>query len=330
MWSATPGDSTGRPPIRQIYKACCSLELTDQKLVGNKGVFKGNVCCKLLYLSENQSLYLWQQKLPFSQYCELQKDYDQEDLAVAPILTGYDLDLEGQEDIRRVLLNVNVLAQCVVTGVQPLSLTEDAYCTHGKLEPTWKQYQLDAKLDQQRSLQTVRQSLTGPLQEILDTDVYLDFPALERQENQAKVVAPLTLRVLGLDENGVLTARSAKAEAVQEFALSDQAACRLSATPAGETYASLTGDGAEVRCGVNLETACYAKQSLRSLCGGTVEEEAEAGNRRPSVILRTVRKNDALWDVAKACNSTEDAIRSVNHIEGERLADAAMLLIPVG
>lgn len=319
----------GRPPISQIYKAHCQVELTDQKLVGNKGVFKGILSCKLLYLSENQSLYLWQQQLPFSQYCEMQRDYDEETMTVTPAITGYDLDLEGAEDARHLLLTVNLVAQCLVTGVRPLQLLEDAYCTQGVLQPQWKAYQLDSCLDRQSSLQTVRQTLSGPLQEILDTDVYPDYPTQEQQGDQLKITLPVSIHVLGLDENGTLCARTGKGEASQELALSDQALCRAAAAPSGEPFASQTGDGVEARCSLSLDTACYAKQTLRALCGGTIEE-APVEKTRPSVIIRAAQKNEELWNIAKACGSTSDAIRAANHLESDRLPDAAMLLIPVG
>ena len=91
------------PPVAQVYKLCCLPELTEQKLVGNKVVFKGTINCKCLYRSENDSLYLYQQQLPFSQYCELQRDYDEETVDIGLLITGYDL-----EDT---LLTVHMLAQ---------------------------------------------------------------------------------------------------------------------------------------------------------------------------------------------------------------------------
>lgn len=319
----------GRPPIAQIYKTHCQLELTDQKLVGNKAVFKGTLSCKILYLSDNQALYLWQQQLPFSQYCEMQQDYDEETIAVTPVLTGYDMELEGAENAKHVLLTVNILAQCLVTGIRSVQLLEDAYCTRGALQPMWKTYQLQSCLDHQTSLQTIRQSLSGSLREILDTDVYPDYPTQERRGDQTRIVVPVSLRVLGFDESGNLCSCSGKGEAVQEFALSDQAVSQSAAIAAGDPFASLSADGAEVRCNISLETACYAKQQLRTLCGGTIED-APSTERRPSVILRAARKNEELWGIAKACRSTTAAIRAANHLESDTLPDSAMLLIPVG
>ena len=53
----------------------------------------------------------------------------------------------------------------------------------------------------------------------------------------------------------------------------------------------------------------------------------EADPSRPSVILRNGR-GEPLWEIAKQNNSTMEAIRTVNGLDGE-FAPERMLLIPV-
>ena len=318
----------GHPAISQIYKLQCQLDLSDQKLVGNKAVFKGTASCKFLYLSADQNLHLYQQQLPFSQYCELQTDYDEEKVTVFPVLTGYDLELEGQEDVRRALVTMHVLAQCVVNGTKTVSLIEDAYCTNGQLSPSWKTYAMDVCLDQQHTLQTIRQHMTGDFQELLDTDVYVDYPTAEQGNQTVKLTVPVNFHVLGFDSSQGLCAVTAKATGESELALDRQARC----TPAAEAascYASILSEGLEIRCEVDLNTICYAGQHLQTLCSGTTSTEGD-DRKRPSVILRKVPRDTELWDVAKACSARADAIRAANHLEDECLTEDRLLLIPVG
>lgn len=318
----------GRPPMAQICKVQCRPELTDQKLVGSKAVFKGLLHCEFLYRSDNQGLYLWQQQLPFSQYCEMGRDYDEDAVTVTIVPTGWDADRQDQEG-RSVLLTVNLLAQCLVTGQRPMTLLEDAYGAGKQLDAQWQTYDLESRLDSPVSVQTVRQTLGGKLQELLSSDVYLGFPQVEREGGQAKVTAPVTFSVLGYDENGALQSLSGSAQAVQTVALAENAQCRPAAALSGDCYATLTGDGVEVRCSVQLDCPCYGTQQLRSLCGGTLED-LPAGEARPSVILRSVQGDESLWDIAKSCGASEEAIRAANHLETDRVQAPAMLLIPVG
>ncbi len=318
----------GRPPMAQLCKVCCRPELTDQKLVGNKAVFKGLLYCDFLYRAENQSLYLWQQQLPFSQYCELEGDYDEETVEVTLVPTGYDADRQDQEG-RSVALTVNLLAQCLVTGQRSVTLLEDAYGAGKVLTPQWQTYSLESRLDSPAAVQTVRAALEGNLKELLSCDVYLGFPQVEREGGQAKVTAPVTFSVLGYDENGALQSCTGSAEAVQTVALSENAQCRPTASLSGECYATLAGGGVEVRCSVRVECGCHGTQALHTLCGGTLED-LPAGEARPSVILRQVQGDESLWDIAKSCGAAEAAIRAANRLETERIQGPAMLLIPVG
>lgn len=321
---------SSHPPVVQFYQQSCRLELSDRKLVGNKAVFKGMLYFKALYLSENETLYLHQQQLPFSQYCELQRDYEDEAVSVLPVITGYDLELEDGADGKQMLLSVNVLAQCVVTGKIQLHLLEDAYCTTGTLEPRWKSYDMDSCLDRQSSLETVRQHLSGNLRELLDTSVYWDYPVQEQQQGQVKITVPASIRVLGYNDQMELISLTGKTEATQTIALSDSAFCRVQAMPEGETYTALAADGAETRCTVSLQTACFSRSKPQTLCGGTISEPEETDEERPSVIIRTMQKDASLWEIAKAYGSTEEEIRAVNHLEGERLTEDTLLLLPIG
>lgn len=57
-------------------------------------------------------------------------------------------------------------------------------------------------------------------------------------------------------------------------------------------------------------------------------EQRRLDPNRPSLILRRIGE-DRLWDIAKASNSTVEAIRKANGLQ-EEPAPNQMLLIPVG
>lgn len=316
--------STSRAPVRQVCKVVCRLETTDRKLVGNKAVFKGTAVCKLLYLSEDDELYLHEQQFPFSQYCELENDYDEETVDLLPVITGYDLDLqEGAGSV-----TIHILAQCTVRGSRELQLVEDAYCVQGTLQPQWHTYDLDSCLDRQVSMQTVRQQLRGDIKQIVDTDVYVDHPVPEQSADLARIKAPVMFRVLGYDAQGSLTSLSGKSEASLELPVSHTARCTAWAELVGGSYAVSVSEGADIRCELALETVCSGGQPMRTLEAGSLEEAT--AEPRPSVILRRVPQNASLWDLAKSCASREEAIRTANHLEGDILPEEQFLLIPVG
>ena len=319
--------SAGHPAVSRVYEFQCTPELTDEKLVGNKAVFKGNLHCKMLYMGENETLYLLQQSIPFSQYCELGNDYDEETVSTQFMVTGYDLDTNSET--QQIPITINVLAQCVVHGKQTLSLIEDAYCTQGTLLPQWKEYDMECGLDHQKLSSNVRVHIPGELREILDTRVYWDYPELTQRADRAHIKVPLVIRVLGYDENGTLLSLTEKSEAAQELVLSDSAACRVSASQIGELYAAPAAGGVEARCTAQISMGCCSRQQLRTLCGGEIKADDQTDKNRPTLIVRTVEKDIPLWDLAKTYGTTVDQIAAANHLNDTVLNEERMLLLPL-
>lgn len=319
---------SGKPPIHAICRSRCDVFITDSKLVGNKAVFKGNLLCKVLYRAPDESLHRFIQVIPFSQYCELEREYDQETVEVLPLLTGCDLESEGGAEPRRVLLTANLLCQCLVSGRQTVRVIEDAYATSGQLETQWGTLELSPCLDRQSRVETVQAPLSAPLAEVLDTEAYVDFPSQSRGEAAVQLRTPVEFRVLGYDADGGLTAVTARGETIETVALADTAACIPKANLAVGPD-SVSAAGGQARCTLRLDTTSYASQKISSLNAAKLEPEDDS-TERPSVILRSVSADTTLWDLAKTCRASEAAIRAVNHLEGDRISRDTMVLIPVG
>lgn len=317
----------GRPSVSRIYEFRCRPELTDEKLVGNKAVFKGILRCKILYLAENETLCIHEQNFVFSQYCELHTDYDDETVHTQFMITGYDLESEAGTD-RQISVSINILAQCVVNGTKSVTVIEDAYCVGHTLTPQWSECVLEGYLDQQNTTQVIRHRLPGELREILDTTIYWDHPEIVRSTDRMTVKVPATICVLGSDEKGILQMLTAKSEAVYDMALSDGAACHASAVPVGEVLSSLDPGGAEVRGSVLISISCFSREKLRSLCGGEIEE-LEADSGCPALIVRAVEKETTLWELAKTYGTTIGDIMAANQLESNVLLRDSMLLLPI-
>lgn len=318
---------TGRPPAEQICKFSCRLELTEQKVIANKAVFKGVANCKILYCAEDATHWVYRQQLPFSQYCELAEDYDQERVLMYPVITGMDHQLTNGGN--GVTVTMHGLVQCVIFGNRPLTVIEDAYATQGDLETEWVTYDLEGCLDRQRSIQTVSHTLRGDLRQILDFDFYPDEPVIRQGSDGLRIETPVSMHVLGSDSNGKLTALTGRGEATREIVLAKDAVCDSSITQIGFGQASDITDGAELRCELCLESSCKSNQNIRNMAEATIKS-AENAKRNPSIILQYADADMTLWELAKQHRSKEDAIRSANHLDSDRIAEKQMLLIPVG
>ena len=87
------------------------------------------------------------------------------------------------------------------------------------------------------------------------------------------------------------------------------------------------GGNGNVRCDVMMETTARCTTVIPQVTGLEMGELLPPDPNRPSMILRRV-ENGSLWDMAKACNSTVEAIMEANAL-AEDPEPGKILLIPV-
>lgn len=318
---------SGHPSASSIYKFRCELLPSEHRIVGDKAIFKGTLLCKLLYLTNDHKLHCIQQIFPYSQFCELTNEYDEEILNISPVITGYDIApiYEGTPD--RLDFDVHVLAQCMVRGNKEITLLKDAYAIQGEFTAKWKDFRFDSVLDQREDAHTAKAHVSGDGLEILDLDAYCDYPIETRNGDMLQIAVPVTFRML-TEMNGSLQQKTERTEIRTEFPLSEHARCHISKVPSGELHFSMTGDGADLRYGICVCTDCYIQNNMKAICGGAIDD-TEQLTRKPEIIVRSVHADTPLWDLAKAYKTTEEEIMIANHLDSNHVLEDTMLLVPV-
>ncbi len=322
-------DLAGHPAIGQICKTVFSVMPSDQKIVANKAIFKGNLHCKILYMTADQSLHCLQHQFPYSQYCELTTDYDEEFVSVFPAVTGYDLEMDHPDHPSAILINVHILMQCLVSGKKELDLITDAYTTSGTLVPQWKTYTFTTCLDSIKTQKPLRKGMPGNVRSVLDTDLYWDYPILQKNEDSMKILAPVSIRVLGKDDSDSWVQKTERTEIAEEIPMDSSCMCRAIISPVSDAYTVLSAGGAEVNAAVQLQSVCCTGNSLKTLSAAAVEDEEGSKNPTPSVIVKTIEKNTPVWDLAKHYRTTEHRIKAANGLNVDHIPDDMLVLLPI-
>ena len=113
----------GAPPVAQIIAYQISPALNDSKVLGEKAVFKGSCGLHLVYMTPEDRLAVWDFDLPFSQYAELEQNYDQEEeLQTELIMTG--AEVTAGEDGKSLHFTCSLSAQCLVLCRQTVDLVK--------------------------------------------------------------------------------------------------------------------------------------------------------------------------------------------------------------
>ena len=318
------------PEMEQIVHYWLTPEVTEKKLTGTRAVFKGNLVLKALYLTPDGEPAVFFRQIPFAQYCELRESYEDEEFELCLCMTGSELELEKQEESgTKLLLSASVLCQCLTLRAHEITLTEDAYTTKGIFTPQWSTWNLTCRLDRQNMLGTLRGSVPKQARAVIDSTLYLDAPAQQRQDAAVQLSVPATVNILYYDVDGALQSAIVHDQASCTVPAGSGAACEAKVSAGRDGFAAPSGGGIDVRYDVNFEIACCCEQSLTTLCGGTIEEEEKQAGEKFCVVVKTNPKTQSLWDLAKQYRTSAEAIAQANQLTGDEAEQGELLLIPM-
>lgn len=319
----------GKPAISNLLKCLLRTQTAEQKVVGNKAVFKGELCVHALYEDTDGTLQSFDEKLPFSQYAELDTEREDCELKTLLTLTSAEVEPESASDCRRLLLSVHLLAQCAAYGEQKVSYIEDAYCTDAELVPAWAQWRMYGVLDRQVFRETAAATAQISAQRVVDAWLYPEELIRRREGDRLQMELPLGCNVLYYDTDGALQGKTVRLSAVMDTALSPDGGCDAGNIGCGEIYCAANSDGIEVRCPVSIETEFFANEMLKAVSGAEIRESEHDGHRRPAVLLRRTEEAQDVWEIAKSCRAPVEEVALANDLQSQTVPAGTMLLIPM-
>lgn len=299
--------------------------LTDQKVMANKVVFKGNGKLHLVYESEEGQLHSWDTELPFSQFAELSQTHSGEanvDLLLGTTSLELDMDDEGQ-----LHLKCGVVAQYLVNDLTLVKVVEDAYSIRREMDVQKEEFSVPAILESRWEQVSVDQNLDVKADLVIDAQFMPDFPSQRRMEGKLHLELPGSFQLLFYGEDG--TPQTAYARWQDSVDIPTHSNSHLTAIPAEppEIQAVPGSGNVHLRADLPLRLISTCDQEFSAVSGLEMGQEKEPAENRPSLILRRA-DNTRLWDMAKANGSTVEAIKQANRLE-EEPAEGQILLIPV-
>ena len=312
---------TQEPGIADLLKWTCGVEVSDTRLIGDKAVFKGDVALRCLYRSEDDTLHVWTGKVPYSQYADLDRELSDGIMTVQPIFRQAEVESDGQIDSHRLLVNLSFSAQIVVRGDVPAIFTEDAYYLKGDFAPDWQDCDLPSCLDYVQQMQTESIPLPPEAAQMLDWTVFSDA-AFNSSAQKDRVITPLSVNLLYWDSDRNLQSKVLRCEAATDAPESGESGLRPFSVTGNDTVLQ----GSQLQIPILMSMQYDQVRPMRNLCGGRINENS--AESRPS--LAAVRCSGSLWEIAKAKKSTVDALKAVNGLDTDRLAETKLLLVPLG
>ena len=311
-------------PEKIIYYAL-NPRNTDQKIMGNKVVFKGNGNLHVLYESEEGQLHSWDFELPFSQFAELDGSYSsdaQADVLLCP--NNLELEIDDEGHFR---LKCAMVGQYLVDDLQKIEVVEDAYSPKQELELYRDMLEFPVILESRREILYGEQSVPAAADIAADVRMLTEYPRVRRMGDRVDMEMPVSFQVLYYGENG--TVQSATGRWNGQLSMPADENSQIAALPIPGMPQAMPGNGNIMVNGeIPVQILTGTTQKIPVVTGLNVGQQRIIDTSRPSLILRRAGE-DRLWDIAKSSGSTVDAIRKANGLEAEPAADQ-MLLIPMG
>ena len=316
--------TNGEKPKKILYYSL-RPEIVDKKVMAGKVVFRGTGLLHLLYLCEDGTIHSWDHELPFSQYADLDGEYEQDaNISIYPCVTSLDLTMEENGQLQ---LKAGILGQYLLHDRAIIPVTEDAYSNVRSLQTRQEQLQLPCVLDQLSQLIHGEQTARADARQILDVTFYPSFGQTEQTDSGVKLSMPGQFQLLYVDENGELRSQMMPWEGEWSINTAEDSLVDWHLLPMGKPQGSPGMDTVDLRAEMVVEAVVSSGRGIPMITALEIGGAEKPDPNRPSLIL--CRKgNGRLWDVAKASGSTVKAIMDANHLESEP-EDDRVLLIPV-
>lgn len=312
------------PKISQLISWRLNPRITDQRVLSDKAVLRGNGNLHVLYRSDGGQLHSWDFEVPFSQYADLRSEYGSDarmEIALMPTALELDLRENGNLDMK-----AGMTAQYLITDKEPLTLVEDAYSPAWDLSISQEDLTPPVVLENRRENLYGEQTISAAANLAADVQFLPDFPRQRRTENGVELENSGQFQLLYYGEDGRLQGATARWTGPQTIPAHENS--QIIAVPMKPEAQAIVGNGKiQVKMELPMELTATTKQNIPMVTGVELGQRRQPDPNRPSLILR--RAGDCrLWDIAKASNSTMEAIRKANGLSGEP-APEQMLLIPV-
>ncbi len=313
------------PKAEKLLYYSLQPEIMDKKVMAGKVVFRGSGMLHILYRTDDGRLCTFDYDLPFSQYADLEGEYDQDpSVWVQPCVTSLDVLLDENGQLQ---LKAGILGQYLLWDRTMVTVAQDAYSPQRPVTPMLEQLMLPAVLDQTVQSIHAEQAVQADAQQVVDLTFCPTYGQIESTDTGMRVTVPGQFQMLYYDPDGELRSQVTPWEGEWNVNAAQDCSVDAHIFPMGRPQAVPGAGTVNLRAELGTDTVTTCGQGIPMLTGLELGETEKPDPNRPGLIL--CRKgNRRLWDVAKQTGTTVEKIMQANGLEGEP-EDTRILLIPV-
>ncbi len=312
---------SGCPKLQKLLRYNLLPQVVEVRVSGGRVIFRGIGIVHAVGMDEDGQLHSFDIEVPFSQYAQLDREYEEGAEAVVRLAVT-NLELETAEN-QMLSMKCGLSGQYVIRECTTVDVAQDAYCPGYELELTRSCMNVPTVLQEHSGIITAQRPSPCDGVRIADAEFVPGVPEARSTDGGTELLLSGRFHILYYDRQGQVQNMTVKWEQEEQLEHGKAAQVRSAVMPCGKASATLSE-----ACGqLQLEYSCISAQGLEMLSAITIGDEMESDTDRPAMVVRKAGK-DTLWTIAKKTGSTVDAIRLMNGIPGEPDPEQ-ILLIPI-
>ncbi len=301
------------------------VEVADQKVLGDKAVFRGTGLLHLLYRTQDGALSSWDFEIPFSQYTQLEHSYaDQAQVQVIPLVTALETETA---DGGRLRLKAGLSGQYIIYDTLQVPVVEDAYSPERDVQLQVKPVCVPVVAERKSFPVKAEQTVPYESSRVADAAFFPGCGRVQNRSGEGQMEMSGSFQTLYYDKEGLLQPAAAQWQWEQMESVPEGADVILWSAVAGKPQVSSTEDSMVMQAECMLTAVAHMSREMPMVAGLTLGESVPKDPNRPSLILQRAGKGD-LWSIAKENGSTVSAIREANNLQDTPDPDR-VLLIPI-
>ncbi len=324
-----------QPAAQALIRGDAIPILNDCKLMANKIIIKGVLMLNCLYVSDVASgeTQKTRYEIPFSQIIDIEGLDEEWQCEVRLTVAGSDIHISTNQSGENRLLEVNfkmlACVQCHRAGMA--EIVTDAYSSSCPIQLETKRLDTRHLIAVRSDDSIVRENFDMPAENIEEIlDIWCEvMPVSERCEDKnTHIAGRLMIYMLVRDETQVVSFYERPAD----FELTYEDDCSSVSAELAVTrvdYNIVSAGKVEIKVQLDVTRCCYSDDSLVAVTSVTMNEDAPFPNEKAALKIYFASSGESVWEVAKACHTSMDAVMEENALNGEVLDKDTMLLVPL-
>ena len=333
----TLGFDSALPPAEQLLGGDCTAVVVEVKLLTDKAIVKGQIYLHQLYTDDsvNGTTYVLEHTVPFSAIVDADGVRDgQLHTADVCVLTDTEECIAGENGQNTALgFSAKLLVQLHTYDRATMDLVLDAYHPDCPAVLNTQALSLRSLCGAFRQTTTVQKNVALPcegLREILDAWVTPQQTVGHMDNGRVQLDASMLVSLLVRDADGIIAYYERPEDVRIDCGQAvDAQSCEVQAKLAtvGLSYAAL-GDKLDLRMTVAAAVELWETVQDQVVSDIALQMDEAYPHDVAAMRLYYADAGESVWDIARRCHTSPDAVREENDLRDEVLSAKTVLLIP--